>query len=81
MLSELRKDLENAADMVNQIELIRSQLGALTPMIDGSTATADATAIKRSADELDKQLIEVEDNLIQRRLTVRARTLRVGRQS
>jgi len=68
MLSELRKDLENAADMVNQIELIRSQLGALTPLIDGSS-TADSATIKRSADELDKQLIEVQDNLIQRRLT------------
>jgi len=52
--------------MVNQIELIRGQLAALTPLIDG---TADSAAIKRSADELDRQLIEVEDNLIQRRLT------------
>jgi photosystem II stability/assembly factor-like uncharacterized protein len=68
-LIDLRKDLENAADMVNQIELIRSQLGSLTSLVDGGNATADSAAIKRSADELDKKLIEVEENLIQRRLT------------
>jgi hypothetical protein len=66
-LVDLRKDLENAADMVNQIELIRSQLGSLTSLID--SGTPDSATIKRSADELDKKLIEVEENLIQRRLT------------
>ena len=31
--------------------------------------SADHAAIKRAADDLDKKLIDVEDNLIQRRLT------------
>jgi len=66
-LIDLRNDLENAADMVNQIELIRSQLGSLTSLID--SGNADSATIKRFADELDKKLIEVEENLIQRRLT------------
>jgi photosystem II stability/assembly factor-like uncharacterized protein len=84
MLLELRSDLEKAADMVNQIEAIRSQLAAtlalLTPAAaSGSTPTSepgavatgsgDQAAIKKASDDLDKKLIEVEDNLIQRRLT------------
>jgi len=81
MLFELRKDFENAADMVNQIELIRSQLGTLTTLLDGGSAATgtagvppassggDYASIKRAADDLDKKLIDVEDNLIQRKLT------------
>ena len=38
MLFELRKDLESAADMVNQIEVIRSQLGTITALLNTGTA-------------------------------------------
>jgi photosystem II stability/assembly factor-like uncharacterized protein len=89
LLFDLRKDLENAADMVNQIEVIRSQLAGITALLDpagadtrasepGAVATgsqgaggggSDLAAIKRAADALDKKLIDVEENLIQRRLT------------
>lgn len=78
MLFDLRKDLETAADMVNQIELIRSQLASLNALLDPGTAgvspasspnAVDYAAIKKAADDLDKKLIDVEDNLIQRRLT------------
>jgi photosystem II stability/assembly factor-like uncharacterized protein len=92
MLFELRKDLESAADMVNQIEVIRSQLGNITALLDpgtagvspaisaqrestsepgaGATGSSGAyTTIKQAAADLDKKLIDVEDNLIQRRLT------------
>ncbi len=108
LLSELRKDLESAADMVNQIEVIRSQLASITALLapsepgavatgspaqgaisqPGAVATGspemsgppavttgspgssrDYAAIKQAATDLDKKLIDVEDNLIQRRLT------------
>jgi hypothetical protein len=96
LLFELRKDLDNAADMVNQIEVIRSQLGSITALLgfsepgavtngspaeggssrtlrEGATATTgssgDYATIKRAAEDLDKKLIEVEENLIQRKLT------------
>jgi hypothetical protein len=88
MLFELRKDLENAADMVNQIEAIRSQLAGITGLLapaaaaaspapaGGSTPTVSEgvsdpnyAAVKSAANALDKKLIEVEENLIQRRLT------------
>ena len=66
MLLDLRKDLESAAAMVNQIEIIRSQLYALTTLLQTS---ADSAPVKSAADDLDKKLIGVEENLIQRKLT------------
>jgi hypothetical protein len=60
MMLELRKDLETGAQMVNQIEFIRSQLLQLTSV---------STSLKSAADDLDKKLIEIEENLIQRRAT------------
>lgn len=62
MLWALRKDLESAADMVNQIESLRSQLDNLESLLK----TAE---LKSAGEDLDKKLIDIEDNLIQRRLT------------
>jgi len=62
MLFDLRKDLESAADMVNQIETIRGQLENLKPLL----RSAD---LKSGADDLDKKLTDIEDNLIQRKFT------------
>ncbi len=72
MLFELRQDLESAADMVNQIEVVRSQLAGITSLLSEQPASAGGSsrdAIKKAASDLEKKLIEVEDNLIQRRLT------------
>jgi photosystem II stability/assembly factor-like uncharacterized protein len=60
MLMELRKDLESAADMVNRIEIIRGQLASMRQVI------TDAS-VKSGADDLDKKLTDIEDNLIQRK--------------
>ena len=68
MLMDLRKDLESAADMVNQIEVVRSQLMGLPGLLD-SAGTADTANIKHAADDIDKKLIDVEESLIQRKLT------------
>ena len=62
LLWDLRKDMESAADMVNQIESIRAQLDNLRQLV------RDAS-VKSAADDLDKKLIDIEENLIQRRLT------------
>lgn len=63
MLFELRRDLESAADMVNQIELIRGQLENLKSLLRNNSE------VRSAADDLDKKLIDIEDNLIQRKIT------------
>jgi len=62
MLMDLRRDLESAADMVNQIEVIRAQLDDLRNLVKDA-------AVKSAAAELDRKLTDIEDNLIQRKLT------------
>ena len=58
MLFDLRKDLESAADVVNQIETIRAQLTKLR---------ADHADVKGAADDFEKKLTDIEDGLIQRK--------------
>ena len=62
MLFDLRKDLETAADMVNQIESVRAQLEDLKLLLRGDD-------LKTAANDLDKKLIDIEENLIQRKFT------------
>jgi hypothetical protein len=62
MLTALRKDLESAADMTNQIEMIRGQLESMRQII------RDAS-VKSAADDLEKKLADIEDNLIQRKFS------------
>jgi photosystem II stability/assembly factor-like uncharacterized protein len=64
VLFELRRDMDQAADLINQIELVRSQIYNLARVIDDA-------AIKKAGDDLDKKLIDVEWNLIELRLTGR----------
>ena len=64
MMLELQKDVESGAQMVNQIESIRSQLEKLTV-----NTGSDSAGAKAAVDSFDKKLIEIEENLIQRRLT------------
>ncbi len=66
MLLDLRRDLETGADMVNQIELILSQIYQLVALLPSGP---NAQQVKGAADDLDKKLIDIEENLIQRRLT------------
>jgi len=62
VLFDLRKDLNNAADTVNQIEIVRSQIEALARIIDDA-------AIKKTGEDLNQKLIDLEMNLIDLRLT------------
>jgi hypothetical protein len=66
MLGQLRKDIDSAADMVNQIETIRSQLDGARSLLAVGDA---ATDIKTSVQALDKKLTDIEDHFIQRKLT------------
>lgn len=68
MLFELRKDLESLADIVNTIELVRSQLANLRVTAGAGENTQE---IKSAADQLEKKLIDLEDSLVQSKLTDR----------
>src|SRR5215813_3893612 len=58
MLMDLRKDLESAADMVNQIETMRGQLTKLR---------AEHPDMKPASEDFEKKLTDIEDDLIQRK--------------
>jgi photosystem II stability/assembly factor-like uncharacterized protein len=65
-LRDLQKDLETVADMVNTIEVVRSQLINLIRLTQGGR---DGAAVKQAADAFEKKLLDIEDKLIQRRYT------------
>jgi hypothetical protein len=64
VLTELKKDVDAAADVVNQIEVVRGQISALRQVLEDSE-------IMQPAMELDRKLIAVEQNLIELRATGR----------
>jgi len=64
MLLDLRRDLDSATDLVNSIELVRSQMNNVTQLLE-------ETNIKKVAEELDKKLIDVEGKLVELRSTGR----------
>ncbi len=66
MVNELRKDMNSAAEMVNQIEWVRRQVYDLKAVLKDQKADKE---ILEAADSLDKKLIAVEENLLQLRLT------------
>ena len=61
-----RKIFDSVADMVNTVELVRSQLANLARVTAGSR---DASAVKEAAGALEEKLLHVEDQLIQRKFT------------
>ena len=67
-LHGIRDNVNEVADMVNEIELIRGQLVQLRRTLEGDAATAD---VRLAADSLEKKFIAVEEHLIQLRVTGR----------
>ena len=64
MLFELRRELESAVDVVNQIELVRGQIANLVQVVEDE-------AITEAGGELDQKLIALEGNLVELRETGR----------
>jgi photosystem II stability/assembly factor-like uncharacterized protein len=64
----LRHDLDQVVEMVNTIELIRSQLYALNGVLEDND---DAASVKQASEELDTKLIALEEKLYQMKLTGR----------
>ncbi len=62
MLLDLRRDLNTAIDVLNRIEIVRSQLESLGRVVDDG-------AVRKAADDLNKTFIDLEMTLIDLRIT------------
>jgi photosystem II stability/assembly factor-like uncharacterized protein len=60
----VRRDMDQAADVINQIEVIRGQLDHLATVVDDE-------AVRKAGRDLDRKLIDVEWQLYELRLTGR----------
>ncbi len=68
VILELRDALNDVVEMVNTIELVRSQLYSLKAVLEDNE---DAEAAVTAASELDEKLIELEGHFLQMKLTGR----------
>ena len=73
MLVELRRDLNTAVDLVNRLELVRSQLESTARLVKDPE-------IRKAADELTNKFTDLEMKLIDLRLTGAQDTIRYGAQ-
>lgn len=64
MLAELRRDIDSAAALANDIELVRGQIQGLSRVLPNAE-------IMKPARELEQRLIEIEQNLLELRVTGR----------
>ena len=67
-LLELQKVMDSTVDMINQMEIIRSQLQGLSTLLAADEKSRD---IRSAADSLEKKFTAVEENLHQLRTTGR----------
>ena len=68
LLHDLRDNLNAVVDMVNAVELIRSQLLSLLGVLEGDESAA---SVRMAAKELDEKLVAFEQNLVNLTLTGR----------
>jgi photosystem II stability/assembly factor-like uncharacterized protein len=68
LLADLQGDLNRAVDMINRIEVVRSQLQNLRSVLSGEERTADT---RGAADSLEQKFIALEETLHQLKLTGR----------
>jgi hypothetical protein len=64
VLTELRRELDAAAELTNQIEIVRAQILALDRVMDNAE-------IMKPARELEQRLVELQQNMLELRTTGR----------
>ena len=62
VLLDLRKDLNDAVDTVNQLELVRGQIESMSRLVEDA-------GIKKAGEDLNQKLIALETNFIDLRIT------------
>ncbi|MFN8583367.1 MAG: hypothetical protein U0163_20620 [Gemmatimonadaceae bacterium] len=68
MVKEVSTDLNSAVDMVNSLEIVRSQVLTLKATLGDDDKTKD---VRNEVDSLEKKLVAVEEQLTQMRVTGR----------
>lgn len=64
----LAADIDTTVALINRLEVLRGQLGALRASLAGDSSAAD---VRAAADSLDRTLLAVEDPLFQMKITGR----------
>ena len=59
-------------DMINALEVVRSQVAAIKASLSGDTTVKDVTA---ASDSLDRKMLDVEEQLLQMRITGRGQDI------
>jgi hypothetical protein len=72
MVAALTNDVNSAVDMINALEVVRSQLATIKSTLADDSTKAD---VRSSTDSIDKKLIDVEEALFQMRVTGRGQDL------
>jgi hypothetical protein len=72
LAQDLVEDVNRVVEAINGAELVRGQLGSLRALLAGETGPKE---VRDAAEDLDKKLLAVEENLFQVRVTGRGQDL------
>ena len=71
-MTDVTTDLNTAVDMINALEVVRSQVGVIKASLAGDTAVKD---VRAASDSIDRKLLDVEEQLMQMRITGRGQDI------
>jgi photosystem II stability/assembly factor-like uncharacterized protein len=71
-MADVTTDLNAAVDMINALEVVRSQVGVIKASLAGDSAVKD---VRAASDSIDRKLLDVEEQLMQMRVTGRGQDI------
>jgi hypothetical protein len=71
-MTDVTADLNGAVDMINALEVVRSQVAVIKASLSGDSTLKDVTA---ASDSIDRKLLDVEEQLLQMRITGRGQDI------
>ena len=71
-MTDVTTDLNTAVDMINALEVVRSQVGVIKASLAGDSTVKD---VRAASDSIDRKLLDVEEQLMQMRITGRGQDI------
>ena len=71
-MADVTTDLNAAVDMINALEVVRSQVGVIKASLAGDSTVKD---VRTASDSIDRKLLDVEEQLMQMRITGRGQDI------